>query len=554
MKTRGGSTNLLDPIRLGENALLGGLNPSQRHLPYYNCGFNKGDVTRFCHCLPSDLHHNVARAILALCKAAEVTGNPIRQVVLDDLTETLFTLFDEADAFPGPPSSGEQKRFIILHDLREVTCALSELIQRGEKRAVYWARRMVRRLRKSLDHTGRIHLESLPKNILQYTSQPQQEGRATGALVSYYRLTGDEVALETALLITNHALEHCFTPHGALTEKAGQHGHSINGLVTKILDLALLINDSRLLQRAKLVYDVGLSSFNTSFGWSRERVDEFNQKGEGNSAGDYLRGALLLGQAGFPEYFGKAERILRSHLLPSQVIKVGGFSDNPNAGQDHSRKVASRMRGGFGFRTPNDIIVEDYINPWMGYKTVQLDGAEKLVRNTKNAMLIQGADLLSGEDCDRVITIYDVTAAAVEALCAAWHAIVTEDDAGIRINLLFSHQRKGLTIKSSLPHEGTIEIDNTSGRNLLVRIPHWASPSDISLSSRDVSYPLRVIGSSMLIPADEEHKRIKINFPMLHQRTVESISFIEYTIDWVGDQIVAMSPPGKHLSMFPPCE
>jgi len=551
---KGEPIDLLDHIRLGEKTLLGGLDPGQQHLPYYNCGFNSGDVTRFCHCFPADLHHNVPRAILALCMAEEITGNSIEKTVFDDLTEALFSLFDEADDLPGSPASDAHGRSISLHDVREVTLALSALIRRGEKRAEYRARRMVRKLRQSLDEKGQIHLERLPAYVRESTGQPHREGRSTGALVSYYRLTGDEVALETALLLADYALRHCFTAHGALTEKAGHHGHSINGLVAGMLDLALLVNDPRLLQRAKAAYDVGLSSLNSSFGWSRERVDEFNQKGEGNSTGDYLRAALLLGRAGFPEYYGQAERILRGHLLPSQVIDVEGFSDDPNAEQDYLRSVASRIRGGFGFRTPNDLIVDGYINPHMGYKTTGLDCAEKLVRSTTNAVLIQEAVLLSREDSDRVITIYDVTSAVVEALCAAWHSIITEDDMGVRVNLLLSCQGKGLTVKSHLSGEGRIDIENTGGRNILVRIPSWVSRSDIKLTAGGMSRPLKFIGSYLLAPGNAGHQAINIQFPMRKERTVESISYKEYTIDWAGDQIVAMSPPAQHIPMFPTCE
>ncbi len=77
--SKGEPVDLLDHVRLGEKALLGGLDPGQGHLPYYNCGFNNGDVTRFCHCYPADLHHNVPRAILALCMAEEITGNSIER-------------------------------------------------------------------------------------------------------------------------------------------------------------------------------------------------------------------------------------------------------------------------------------------------------------------------------------------------------------------------------------------------------------------------------------------------------------------------------------------
>jgi len=35
--------DLLERIRLGQNALLGGLDPTQGHLPYWNCGIKNGD-------------------------------------------------------------------------------------------------------------------------------------------------------------------------------------------------------------------------------------------------------------------------------------------------------------------------------------------------------------------------------------------------------------------------------------------------------------------------------------------------------------------------------
>ena len=43
------------------------------------------------------------------------------------------------------------------------------------------------------------------------------------------------------------------------------------------------------------------------------------------------RAALLLGRAGWPEYFEDAECILRGHLLPSQVIDVDDLPDEPDA-------------------------------------------------------------------------------------------------------------------------------------------------------------------------------------------------------------------------------
>ena len=61
--------------------------------------------------------------------------------MLDDLTESLFSLFDEADGLPGTPGGNGQGRVIFMHNLREVTLALTALITWGEDRAEYCAQR-----------------------------------------------------------------------------------------------------------------------------------------------------------------------------------------------------------------------------------------------------------------------------------------------------------------------------------------------------------------------------------------------------------------------------
>ena len=529
--------DLLYHIRLGQNALLGGLDPTQKHLPYWNCDFKNGDLSGFRHSGAWDRCHDVARAIHGLSMAEEITGDSSEEAILNDLAEHLLALFDENDNLPGTHRDDTGQRFVNLHNVREATHALTALIQRGDNHAEYWARRMVRTMLQALDETGQIHLDKLPEygdgrlrlTVEGYSHQPSQEGRAVDALVRYYRVSGDEVALELATLMTNYALEHCFTTAGTLTEEAGTHGHSINALVAGMLDLVLLLNDQQLLHRVKAVYDVGLPRFNSSFGWSMESLSNFIPRGESNNTGDILRAALLLGRAGFPDYFEHAERILRGHLLPSQVIDfvfdtnmelvsktniVEGFSDNPDAQEDRLRNLASRIHGGFAFPTPNDFLVQ----------------------------------------ADAAIVVYDITSGAVDGMCEAWRAIVNEYDAGIFINLLLSCEAKGVRVKSYLSGEGRIDIENASGRNIFVRIPPWVMPKDIRLKVNDIEHTLNFIGSYLLVPGKEEVQTINIDFPMCEERTVESIAYKRYTIDWRGNQIIAMSPEAEHLPMFPSCE
>ncbi len=289
-------------IRLGKNALLGTLDVNNHHLPYWNCGFADGASTAFWHSGAWDRCHDVPRVIHGLSMVEEVTGQRTSPIEMADLAHHLFELFDEADGLPGTPSDDTGKRFVHLHNIREVTHALTHLQRRGDSRAGYWAGKMFAKVRQALDEDGRIHLERLPDYVEgPYNHQPAEEGRAVDAMVRHFRATGDPLALDIARLMTKFALENCFTKEGSLTEEAGKHGHSINALVAGILDLALAMNDFELLLRAKAIYDIGLPRFNSSFGWSMESLDSFTPRGESNNTGDLLRASLLLGRAGFPE-------------------------------------------------------------------------------------------------------------------------------------------------------------------------------------------------------------------------------------------------------------
>ncbi len=506
--------DILYHIRLGLNSLVGGLDPTKKYMPYWSIGFAEGQLKPFGHAGAWDWCHDVARAIHAIGMAEQATGESIDKAIWNDLADLQMALFDEADNLPGMADDKTGERFVHLHNIRESTHALTALIRRGDERAREWSRRMIRAVRFALDDDGTIHLGRLPSYVSDYNHQPSQEGRAVDALVRNYRVTGDEVALELAGLMTSYALKHCFTPEGRVKEEAGTHGHSLNAMVAGMLDFACVANDANLLEQVKAIYDVGCPRFNSSFGWSMESLHKFHPRGESNNTGDLLRAALLLGHAGWPKYFEDAERILRGHLLPSQVIDVDDLPDEPDETDDSRHRRASRLRGGFSFPTPNDYLLHR----------------------------------------DATIATYDITSGAVDGICESLWSIITSDNAGLRVNLLLSHEAEGVRVTSHLSREGRLEIENRSGRNLLVRIPSWVEKKNVRLKVNAAEASRTFIGAYLLLAGDQTPSSSVITFPLREARTVESICFENYTIDWRGDQIVAMSPAAKYRPMFPPCK
>jgi hypothetical protein len=510
--------------------LLGCLDASRGHLPYWNCDIAGGDLTTFKHAPYDgeavwDRLHNSGRALHGLTMAEAVTGERVDPVIIANLSRFLLGLFSAGDGLPGDSDTPTGKRVVSLHNMREALNGLTALLKRGDDRAVAPARLMVRTLRGSLDDEGRLHTDRLPPYVGAYTQPPHMEGRTVDALVRYYRVSGDDVALETARLITDFAFKQCFTEKGELTELAGTHGHSINVLVTGMIDLAMETRDAVMLMRARRAFDVGLARFNSSFGWSMEGLHRNVLRGEANNTGDLLRGALLLGQAGFPEYFGRAERILRGHLLPSQLRRVDAFSNNALAAEDRLRSLASRVRGGFGIPTPNDLQVEP----------------------------------------TAPLCIYDITSGAVDALCETWRAALQTGAGEVRVHLLFSAERDGVTVRSELSREGRVVVDDRSGRALQVRLPGWVSASEVSVQVNGAVTATRLADSCLQVGGTGAAQSVVMQFPLREERTVETMAGQAFTIDWRGDQIVAMSPPEVPnaagapippvgIPMFPRCQ
>lgn len=521
--------DLRDRLRLAEGALVGCLDASRGYLPYWNCEIADGDLTAFRHAPYDgeavwDRLHNAGRGLHALTMTEAVTGETVDPAIIGALSGFLLVLFELGDGLPSDAAGPTGKRVCSLHNLREALNGLTALRRRGDDRAIVPARQLVRTLRRSLDDEGRLHRDRLPDYVGAYTQQPHMEGRTLDALVRSWRASRDEPALETARLIASFALQHCFTESGDLTAAAGTHGHSINVLVSGMIDLALETGDAALLAGARRAFDVGLARFNSSFGWSMEGLHRRVLRGEANNTGDLLRGALLLGRAGWPEYYGRAERILRGHLLPSQLRHVAGLANDPNASEDRLRRLADRVRGGFGIPTPNDLQVEP----------------------------------------TAPLCIYDITSGAADALCEAWQAALVTGAVDVRVNLLFSVERDGVTVLSQLSRAGRIDVTDERGRDVFLRLPTWVESEKVRVTAGRETVSSQVAGGYLRVPGNGTARLVTFEFPLQEERTVETMVGQPFTIDWRGDQIVAMSPPENpnpdgapippaRFPMFPRC-
>ena len=242
---------------------------------------------------------------------------------------------------------------------REVLLGLLGLRRwQGSEPSIQLARRFVRRLEEVTRATGSFPSDRYsekgwipsPTRKLNQTS-----GRLIGALVKYFRATRDSLAVDLAVRFAEANIEACFTSKGELTPEAGEHLHSSEGTMTSLIDLGLLTGEQRYLNMGRLLYDVGLRRWRTSWGWAKESRKDQPGRGEANNTGDFVEAALLLGGSGLPHYFQDAERMIRNGLLAAQVVTTDWIpqSSLSDTGDYAYAKIRDRARGAFAFTLPN---------------------------------------------------------------------------------------------------------------------------------------------------------------------------------------------------------
>ena len=201
-----------------------------------------------------------------------------------------------------------------------------------------------------------------------------------------------------------------------------------------------LTRDARLMVRVKTFYDNGLCEIRDQLRWVIENSGDeaLPDRGEINNSGDILETALILGSWGHLVAYQDAERIVRGHMLPSQLRDVSFIGDPPNlGGEDGLRDVAARHLGAFGFPAP------------YGQKPLH---------------------------ADRVSFNMDIVGGGVASLCEAHVASAAHGDDGHRVNLCFDHENSEVAVTS--PYTGgQLSVRVKKPAPLWVRMPEWVTES-----------------------------------------------------------------------------
>ncbi len=339
--------------------------------------------------------------------------------------------------------------------------------------------------------------------------------RAIGPLVKYYRATGSPKALELASLLAEKATCEFYLPDGSYhREKFGTHTHSTTCVMSSLAQLADLTGDTALLERVRAFADNGLWAIRDELGWVIESSadDSPPDRGEGNNTGDIIETDLILGRHGYPVYFQDAERVLRGHLLPSQLRDATFIPEPANpTDKDGLRDMRDRHLGAFGFPAP------------YGHYPIGLD---------------------------RISFNMDIVGGVVGTLCEVLREGVAKGADGVRVNLLFDQDTPDARVTAGGP-SGSVTVTTRHAAPLWVRLPAWVDRAAVQVTGiKDY----RVLGDHVFVAQPEPGKPVSLDYPAarseitLAHRTRNIRTVLE------GDAVVAMDNFGADLTFFEPLD
>ena len=514
------TTDIIGAIELARNAMCSIFDPNGDDVPYFRVAV----LPEAYFGIPLE-SHVPGRHLNALLNAEDVAGLDVDEEVIEKFTNACFYSYSGPVPFPLDRDDGKYESPVVFnpHHIREGFHALNALVEyRGSERAEEIAAASIAAVLEYWNPDTDWDYDRLEKEgavIQRSQSYISGVARAIGPLVKYYRTTGYAPALDLAIVLKEKCLDGYYTPEGSFDpDLFGTHAHSITCTMSSLAQLAELTQDSTLMGNVKAFYDNGLWGMRDETGWSREQaVGDTGRPDEGemNNTGDILETALILGRWGYTDYFHDAERILRCHLLPSQLRDISWIPmpDNPE-GLDTLHRVAERTQGAWGFPTP------------FGHQPLEhRDGGRFMRFNT------------------------DVVGGTVGSLCEALREATRFDEAGHWVNLLFDHETPEVEVRSAYTHSALSVRVKTPGP-LFVRVPLWCDTDTVQVTGA-TEMP-RLTNGYFFVARPPVNRPITFRYDHPEEEIVLRHVTREIRVRLRGDEVAAMENHGADLTFFEP--
>ena len=514
-------TDIANAIRLGCRTMQSVFNADDNQIPFFGSTVRPEAALSFSACHSES--HVPGRHLNALLNAEDAAGVELDEDAVENHRRAAFLSYSGPVTLPlNRQVMGGLPDAFCPHNLREGFHALYALAKyRNDEEACGLAERSIVAIFDlwSPDRGWDVQrLGALGLHYQECQGFVHGEARMLGPLVKYYRATRYGPALELALILKDKAIAEFFTAEGNYDfgRFETRHSHSITCVMSSLAQLADLLDNAALMARVKAFYDNGLWEMRDEIGWSPESVSQQGtDHGEANNTGDILETALILGRWGYVQYYHDAERILRGHLLPSQLRDVSFIRNPPNPdAADGLRDVANRHLGAFGFPAP------------YGHESV-------------------------GEGRGNLSFNMDIVGGAVGSLCEAYREVARAGAVGTWVNLLFDHETSAIRVQSPYTHN-CLRVELGQSGPLFVRIPPWVNRDEVRVQGNE--RPPVWSNGYLFFSEVAAGKRIELHFPLSEAQITlsERLHIHPIRVRMRGDAVVAMDDFGADLTFFDP--
>ena len=501
--------NLLDAMLLSSENLLNALDRDNDMLPFWTLEVGEDYTAEYKRQWPG---HNLGRLCDALLRMQAATGVAVPRDIELRMRKNLVCFFDNPDNLMLEPIS-DGKGYFEMCSLREAMLALTALIRyRKDSWAYDKAIAMINTLDRTLLDNGQFDVEAL--DYYHKAGKERQQGfydpvttagRLLEALLLYYNLTHEEASIALAERIAAFHLANTLNADGSLNETLKPtHMHSYMGTLRGLFLYGVMKKDDGIVDMIAKTYEVTVRRLVKHSGFTGHDMT-VECDGDIASAGDSAQLALWLYRSGRTQFIDDVERIIRSRLLPSQILSSPQLISVPGVTGDAVRDLDRRIIGGFG-------------------------GIMKRHHGGK-------------------ICVTDVSAACLHSLADFYMNRATRKGNEVNVTLLFDYEDDLLSISHARDSAGHITIDFRARQLCLIRLPEFAREGKITVT-RDGIGQRTVIRDGVLRLSGHEGQRWTVDYALPERISQEMIQGVNYTYKWRGDEIVAVSPNDDFYPLY----
>lgn len=522
------TTNCTDldlAIREAKNPMSEWFDPLHDDMPYF-ANIVTGEKFGNYHHTSWSCGHCPGRWAESLFFSQQVTGMEIEDSVFAKLRKWVYKVYDNDICLPAniDLETYELKKEVDLCNLRESFFGLTTVyLHDHDPRALAIAEKVIDTVNQFFDFQKGVwdakayEAATGAKSVGLFTGDLEKTrfcntfGRFIGGLSRYYMVTESPAALLLAQRLTNVALDTVVLEDGSFDPgRTAPHPYSTTSMLSGIALLADITGDMKLFDRLRAFMNNGYYRIALETGWVTENTNRTNLLGEINDSCDLLEVCLFLGKAGFSEFYRRAEKMLRGHILPSQLLDPCFISDE--ASEDPSvHHMASRVKGAFGFPTP--------------YGHEDSPGAE----------ISYNWDIIGG----------------VSGICWAKIHQISYKNGFVSVNLLFDYQDERVEVCSPYTHDGILSLKLRKGSGVRIRLPQRTDLGKLSKALDSSEYQWCISGDWLYLQQLPVGSTCHIPFVFKTEDETYEYNGHRLTFRWKGEAVIAATSKGKRLCFFP---